>query len=118
MTKEETNTSLIAEDEEDETFKRSEKADQASQINLSARLSKEGASSGQGQGMGEVWRLIKIARPEAKVLGAAFMLLLISSAITMSIPFSIGKIMDIATKGKGGAVATEGGRAYGHAIWT
>lgn len=107
MTKEETNTTLIAEDEEDESFKRSEKADQASQINLSARLSKEGGSSGQSQGMGEVWRLIRIARPEAKVLSGAFILLLISSAITMSIPFSIGKIMDIATKGKGDAVGTE-----------
>ena len=107
MTKEETNTTLIAEDEEDESFKRSEKADQASQINLSARLSKEGSSANQSQGMGEVWRLIKIARPEAKVLSGAFILLLISSAITMSIPFSIGKIMDIATKGKGDAVGTE-----------
>ena len=107
VTKEETNTTLIAEDEEDESFKRSEKADKASQINLSARLSKEGGSSGQSQGMGEVWRLIKIARPEAKVLSGAFILLLISSAITMSIPFSIGKIMDIATKGKGDAVGTE-----------
>ena len=107
MTKEETNTTLIAEDEEDESFKKSEKATQASQINLSARLSKEGSSANQSQGMGEVWRLIKIARPEAKVLSGAFILLLISSAITMSIPFSIGKIMDIATKGKGEAVGTE-----------
>ena len=39
-----------------------------------------------------------IARPEAKKLGFAFMFLLISSSITMSIPFSIGKIMDTATK--------------------
>jgi putative ABC transport system ATP-binding protein len=80
-------------------FGRTEKASQASQINLSARLSKEGASQGQSAGFGEVWRLIKIARPEVKILGVAFVLLLISSSITMSIPFSIGKILDIATSG-------------------
>lgn len=92
------------EDETDQFFERSEKADAASQINLTARLSKEG-SSGKGSGFGEVWRLIKIARPEAKILLGAFFLLLISSSITMSIPFSIGKILDIATKGK---ASTEG----------
>ena len=107
VTKEEKNTTSIAEDEEDEGFKRSEKADQASQIDLSARLSKEGASGSQSSGFGEIWRLIKIARPEAKVLGGAFLLLLISSSITMSIPFSIGKILDIATKGKGDAAGTD-----------
>ncbi|KIW73589.1 hypothetical protein PV04_01693 [Phialophora macrospora] len=84
--------------DEEEAFKKSEKASQASQVNLSARLSKEGAAS-KNAGLGEIWRLIKIARPEAKVLGWAFLLLLISSSITMSIPFSIGKILDIATKG-------------------
>ena len=80
-------------------FGRTEKASQASQINLSARLSKEGSSQGQSAGFGEVWRLIKIARPEVKILGVAFVFLLISSSITMSIPFSIGKILDIATAG-------------------
>ena len=86
------------EDIEDEGFGKSEKAAQASQINLSARLSNEGQAQGGTPGAGEVWRLIKIARPEARVLGYAFVLLLVSSAITMSIPFSIGKILDMATK--------------------
>lgn len=85
-------------EEEEVAFEKSEKAAQASQVNLSARLSKEGAG-GKASGFGEIWRLIKIARPEAKVLVWAFVFLLISSSITMSIPFSIGKIMDIATKG-------------------
>ena len=85
--------------QEEEPFQRSEKANQASQVNLSARLSKEGAANSGGAGFGEVWRLIKIARPEARILSVAFVFLLISSAITMSIPFSIGKILDIATKG-------------------
>ena len=94
-------------EEEGDTFERSEKANQASQIDLSARLSKEGASDSKGAGFGEVWRLIKIARPEAKILLGAFLLLLISSSITMSIPFSIGKILDIATKGKAESAGTD-----------
>ncbi|KAI5296900.1 ATP-binding cassette permease mdl1, partial [Ascosphaera atra] len=63
-----------------------------------------GQNNGEGNGskkagFGEIWRLIKIARPEAKTLGLAFTFLLFSSCITMSIPFSIGKILDLATKG-------------------
>ena len=105
--KEERNTKSEEEQDEDESFQKSDKADAASQINLSARLSKEGGS-GSSSGFGEVWRLIKIARPEARVLGFAFVLLLISSSITMAIPFSIGKIMDIATKGKADTESGEG----------
>ncbi|RMZ92362.1 hypothetical protein DV736_g393, partial [Chaetothyriales sp. CBS 134916] len=62
------------EDSEENAFGRSEKADQASQIDLRARLSKEGASGSKGNGIGEVWRLIKIARPETKMLLGAFIL--------------------------------------------
>ena len=92
------------EDEDGERgFARTEKASRAAQVDLSARLAKDGKSQGQTAGFGEVWRLIKIARPEAKVLGVAFVLLLISSSITMSIPFSIGKILDIATKSDSGS---------------
>lgn len=87
------------EEPEEDRFEKSEKASQAAQVNLGARLSKEGAAQSSGAGFGEVWRLIKIARPEAKILGIAFVFLLISSGITMSIPFSIGKILDIATQG-------------------
>ncbi|KAK2813347.1 multidrug-resistance transporter mdr2 [Emmonsiellopsis sp. PD_5] len=78
-------------------FERTEKASQAAQINLSARLAKDGQAGGKKAGFGEIWRLLKIARPEAKILSMAFLFLLISSSITMSIPFSIGKILDIAT---------------------
>lgn len=70
---------------------------------MSARLAKEGAA-GKKSGFSEIWRLLKIARPESKALGFAFFFLLISSSITMAVPFSIGKIMDSATKG-----VTEGG---------
>lgn len=79
-----------------QSFKRSEKASQAAQLNLSAKLSKEGP--GQAGGRKEVWRLLKIAAPELKTLSWAFLFLIISSGISMSIPYSIGKIMDTATK--------------------
>ncbi|KAK3308203.1 P-loop containing nucleoside triphosphate hydrolase protein [Chaetomium strumarium] len=80
-------------------FQRSEKAAKAAHVNLSARLSKEGVGAKGKPGLSEVWRLIKIARPEVRWLAAAFVLLLISSAVTMSIPFSVGRIMDLSTKG-------------------
>ncbi|KAK0752072.1 P-loop containing nucleoside triphosphate hydrolase protein [Schizothecium vesticola] len=66
---------------------------------MSARLSKEGKGQGGKAGFSEVWRLITIAAPETKWLGAAFVLLLISSCVTMSIPFSVGRILDLSTKG-------------------
>jgi len=85
------------EPEESQGFVKSEKATAAREVNLSAKLSKEGTST-PGGGMGEIWRLIKIARPEAGTLGWAFVFLLFSSAISMSIPFSIGRILDAATQ--------------------
>ncbi|KAL6229973.1 hypothetical protein BDW75DRAFT_223876 [Aspergillus navahoensis] len=84
-------------EDNDEGFELSEKAAQAAQINLRAKLNKDGAS-GKKSGFSEVWRLLLIARPEAKKLGLAFVCLMISSAITMSLPFSIGKIIDASTK--------------------
>lgn len=84
--------------DEEGNFARSEKASKAAQVNLSARLQSSGKQQGNTAGFGEIWRLIKIARPEARWLGLAFVFLLISSSITMSIPFSIGKILDLATK--------------------
>ncbi|POS74384.1 ATP-dependent permease MDL2 [Diaporthe helianthi] len=80
-------------------FKQSERAKQAAQLNMRARLSKEGKSSNQG-GWAEIVRLVKIARPEVRWLGISFVFLLISSAVTMSIPFSVGRILDIATSSK------------------
>lgn len=81
----------------DQSFKPTERAKSAAQLNLSAKLSKDGGNGKTG-GQNEIWRLLKIARPELKVLSWAFLFLLISSSISMSLPFSIGKIMDAATK--------------------
>lgn len=97
------------EDEDaDQGFELSERAAQAAQVNLRAKLAKDG-SSGKKSGFAEIWRLFKIARPEARWLSFAFFFLLISSSITMSIPFSIGKIMDTATK----SVSEGGGELFG-----
>lgn len=92
---------LDAEDGEID-FAKSERASQASQVNLSAKLGNDGKTVPQTAGFGEIVRLLKIARPEIKVLGVAFIFLLISSSITMAIPFSIGKILDVATSATGG----------------
>ncbi|KAJ5584217.1 uncharacterized protein N7459_004017 [Penicillium hispanicum] len=92
----------------DKGFELSERAAQAAQVNLRAKLAKDGATSKQSS-FAEIWRLFKIARPEAKKLGFAFFFLLVSSGITMSIPFSIGKIMDTATK----SVSEGGGELFG-----
>ena len=100
-------------EQEERGFGRSEKATQASQVNLSARLSKDSKIQDQGAGLAETWRLIKIARPEAGVLGWAFLFLIISSSISMTVPFSIGKFLDVATK------AEEGGNTlYGFDLST
>ena len=88
-------------EDEERGFARSAKAEQATQVNLSARLAKDGKSQGKSAGFGEIWRLIKIARPEAKVLGIALIFLIISSSVSMSIPYSIGKLLDIATNKDG-----------------
>jgi putative ABC transport system ATP-binding protein len=91
------------EDADLDTFKRTDRAARASQVNLSAKLSTEGAD-GEGKTggtMSEVWRLLKIARPEVKTLSLAFAFLLVSSSVTMSVPFSIGKIMDAAASDQG-----------------
>ena len=95
----------VEKDQEEEQsvqeFAKSEKASAAAQLNLSAKLSKDSSQQSHTGGWSEIWRLIKIARPEAKALGIAVTLLLISSGVSMSIPFSIGRILDIATKADG-----------------
>ncbi|KAJ3206271.1 ATP-binding cassette permease mdl1 [Dinochytrium kinnereticum] len=45
--------------------------------------------------IGEARRLLMLAKPEAGVLAGAIALLFVSSAVTMSVPFSMGKIIDI-----------------------
>jgi putative ABC transport system ATP-binding protein len=94
-------------EEDDQEFGRSEKASAAAKLNLEAKLSKDGTKSGKGLARKEVWRLLKIAGPEMKTLSYAFSLLLVSSSVSLSIPWSIGKIMDMANKG-GGEIALFG----------
>ncbi|KAI7594891.1 hypothetical protein KC343_g17419, partial [Hortaea werneckii] len=86
-------------------FKRTERAAQASKLNLSAKLSKQSDDGKSGGTWREIVRLMMIARPELKHLSWAFLFLLISSSISMSVPFSIGKIMDQA--------ASEGDKLFG-----
>lgn len=84
---------------DEQGFAKSEKATQAKQVNMSAKLSKDGSGSGGAPGgTREIWRLIKIARPELGTLSWAFLFLLFGSAISLSVPFSIGRILDAATQ--------------------
>ncbi|KAJ2900693.1 ATP-binding cassette permease mdl1 [Coemansia aciculifera] len=46
----------------------------------------------------QAWlRLFRLARPEYKLLGGAVGLLFVSSTVTMAVPFSMGKIIDMVT---------------------
>ncbi|KAK9480164.1 P-loop containing nucleoside triphosphate hydrolase protein [Lipomyces japonicus] len=89
-------TSDATDEKIDDEFVLSEKAAKAAQLNLSARLSKREAPP-KSAGIGEIVRLFKLARNETWSLSGAFVLLCFSSAVTLVIPFLIGKILDIAT---------------------
>ncbi|KAI1336149.1 ABC transporter [Xylariaceae sp. FL0016] len=82
--------------ETSDMFATTEKASRAAQMNYRARLSKEGKESKKPASMNELWRLLKIASPETLPLSVAVILLCVSSAITMSIPWLVGKIMNLA----------------------
>jgi len=92
------------EDPDDDSFefKKTERASRASQIDLSAKLSSSSKDGNQKTaGRGEILRLLSLARPELGPLSIAVVLLLISSSVTMTVPFSIGKILDAATEETG-----------------
>lgn len=87
------------EEDESQTFKKTDRAAQASQVNLSAKLSSHG-QDGEGKssgGLREVARLLRIARPEVPTLSWAFLCLFISSGVTASIPLTVGKVLDSAS---------------------
>jgi len=111
-TKSEEKKKVKTEEELDEEealdFGRSDKANAAAQLNLTAKLSKEGTKATKRPAFSEVWRLLKIAGPEAKTLSGAFSLLLVSSSVSLSIPWAIGKIMDLANQPSGGQITLFG----------
>lgn len=76
-------------------FEKSEKAMAASKVNLSARLSRRDAPPAGG--FKEIMRLFSLAKREAKPLFLAISLLFISSAVTLTLPMTIGKILDVST---------------------
>ncbi|KAI0003625.1 hypothetical protein F4779DRAFT_601233 [Xylariaceae sp. FL0662B] len=81
-----------------EEFGRSEKASKAAHINLRARLSHDAKAPKKfWSSLGEIWRLIKIAKPESKPLVYAIIMLLISSTTFVALPLIVGKVMNTAT---------------------
>lgn len=79
---------------EEMTLEKSERAHKASQVNLAAKLSKKDSTAGStGK---EIMRLLRLARREKFPLAMAILCLLISSAVTVSLPTMIGRILDAA----------------------
>ncbi|KAH7032813.1 P-loop containing nucleoside triphosphate hydrolase protein [Microdochium trichocladiopsis] len=78
-------------------FGRSEKANRAAEVNYAARLSKEGKEPKKSRwsALSDAKRLLSLVKPETKPLAGAILLLLVSSAVTMTVPWSVGKIMDL-----------------------
>ncbi|KAJ3573423.1 hypothetical protein NPX13_g4701 [Xylaria arbuscula] len=74
-----------------------EKGTKAGRLNLRARLSKEKDEPRKWSTLKEIWRLLRIARRETWPLMGAVALLLVSSAVTISVPLTIGKVMNLAT---------------------
>lgn len=74
-----------------------DKGTKAGRLNLRARLSKEKDEARKWSTLREVWRLLRIARRETWPLLGAVALLLVSSAVTISVPLTIGKVMNLAT---------------------
>lgn len=72
-------------------FDKSERAAQASQVNLSAKLTP--ASQGTG-GRREIRRLMGLVRTEKGPLAAAMCLLVVSVAVSLTLPRAIGDILD------------------------
>ncbi|KAI1172314.1 P-loop containing nucleoside triphosphate hydrolase protein [Nemania sp. FL0916] len=74
-----------------------DKGAKAGRLNLRARLTKEKDDTRKWSTLKEVWRLLRIARRETWPLMGAVSLLLVSSAVTISVPLTIGKVMNLAT---------------------
>ncbi|KAJ2378357.1 ATP-binding cassette permease mdl1 [Coemansia sp. RSA 2607] len=56
------------------------------------------SESGKKTGAAAVWlRLLRLARPEYKMLGGAVGLLFVSSGVSMAIPLTMGRVIDMAT---------------------
>ncbi|KAJ1720309.1 ATP-binding cassette permease mdl1 [Coemansia erecta] len=78
---------------------RSEPADAGAMDEKAAAAAAAAAEpGGKKPGAASAWlRLFRMARPEYRMLGGAVGLLLVSSGVSMAIPFSMGKIIDMAT---------------------
>lgn len=82
-----------------EGFHRTERASKAAHVNLRARLTKDGGKESRtfSDSLKDIWRLLKIVRPELPTLSIAVLLLFVSSAATMSMPWIVGKVMNFSS---------------------
>lgn len=78
---------------DDGEFAKSSRAEAASKVNFTARLSRPGEIQTTAS-TNELMRLFRLAKRERKSLALAFAMLIISSLISLSLPAVIGKILD------------------------
>lgn len=78
--------------------------------NMSSLNGPGSGSSGSGSKSGGFWsdiaNLLKLARPELKLLLAALSCLIVTSSVTMTLPLLVGKIIDTANPDKTGPKAS------------
>jgi putative ABC transport system ATP-binding protein len=76
-------------------YKKSERAKQAAKVNLAAKLSPRDTTN-KGGGLKEIMRLLSLARHEVKPLMLAVFFLIVSAGVMLTLPLTIGKILDVA----------------------
>ncbi|KAF5093145.1 hypothetical protein D0Z00_004221 [Geotrichum galactomycetum] len=76
-------------------YKKSERAKQAAKVNLAAKLSPRDTTN-KGGGFKEIMRLLSLARHEVKPLMLAVFFLVVSAGVMLTLPLTIGKILDVA----------------------
>lgn len=79
----------------DIAYKKSERAKQAAKVNLAAKLSPRDTTN-KGGGFKEIMRLLSLARHEIKPLMLAVLFLVVSAGVMLTLPLTIGKILDVA----------------------
>lgn len=90
------NSAIADDDATPVNYSQSERAKAAGDINLQAKLTSR--NSDKNQGVGDILRLFRLVKDEVWPLIGAFTLLFLSAAISMTVPLSIGKIMDVVSE--------------------
>ncbi|TFK21989.1 ATP-binding cassette transporter [Coprinopsis marcescibilis] len=88
------NSSSTRPSAQDTTTPTSNNPDKKPKTSLFTRFLPSQSISKGGQGPSSFKKIIALAKPEQKPLGIAVGLLLVSSAVSMSVPFTVGRLID------------------------